>query len=87
MAIQAINCPGYYEGSDGNTKRMKNGEERFFTPAIIQEVGDQISVRCTDCIEGMCVSGVGKLAPEGIEGTGDDGAKQRECFVLENGQA
>ena len=82
MAIQAIKCPGYYEKGDGRIARMFDGEERFFDPAIIQEVGDQIRVLCRSCIDGTCVSGVGKIDNSELEGTGDKDAKQTKCVFL-----
>ena len=83
MAIQAIKCPGYYERGDGVVTRM-NSAESAFEPVIIQEVGDQIRVLCRNCIEGKCVSGVGKIDDKGLEGTGDQGARQTECVYLKN---
>ncbi len=79
MAITAIKCPGYYETGNGKVARMYKGEERFFEPAIIQEVGNQIRVLCVNCINGIFVSGVGKIDPEGLNGIGDGSAKQTKC--------
>ena len=84
MAIQAIKCPGYYEKGDGRIAPMHTGEERFFDPVIIQEVGNKIRVLCRSCIDkdGTCVSGVGKIDNSGLEGTGDKDAKQTKCVFL-----
>lgn len=82
MAIQAINCPGYYELGDGRLVKMMQGEERFFERAVIQEIGEKIRVLCASCINGTCVAGVGERDDSGLEGTGRKGAKQTKCIYL-----
>lgn len=82
MSIQAIKCPGYYEKGDGRIIEMKC-EERDFSPAIIQEVGDEIRVRCGSCIGGICVSVVGKINDSALKETvEDEDAKQIQCVFL-----
>lgn len=72
MAIQAIECRGYYENQDQKIVSQRFEKE----PVLIQEIGEQIHVLCSRCVNGICDTE--------LSGTDHKGANKTRCIFLKN---
>lgn len=71
MPIESLQCPGYFEDSDGRTQQVGVNGLDVWNPVVIWEIANTLRVKCAKNIEGFCT--------EGSNGERIDGETEVRC--------